>query len=94
MVRDIFLLLDEHISQLAPCARDRVVAASVALVRERNLTTMLATHSPSIAAALGNRQIILNKGRIHADLTGDKRINDPDVLRKYLVKIATTDEEN
>jgi putative ABC transport system ATP-binding protein len=88
------LLLDEHISQLAPAARDRVVAATVQLVRDRKLTTMLATHSASVAATLGNRQIVLSGGRIHADLTEERRITDADKLRALLVEIATSGNEH
>lgn len=87
------LLLDEHVSQLAPAARDRVVTATCELVRNKGITTMISTHSPSVATSIGNRQIILSEGRIYRDIKGNDIIRDPVILRGLLVGIASREEQ-
>ncbi|MGD0027254.1 MAG: ATP-binding cassette domain-containing protein [Xanthobacteraceae bacterium] len=78
------LLLDEHVSNLAPLARERVLEATTRIVKDNALTAMIASHSLDIATNIGNRQIVLANGRIVADLSGNHRITEPTRLRALL----------
>lgn len=82
------LLVDEHVSQLAPAARDRVILATKKLVNEQHLVAILSTHSETVATSLGNRQIILEKGRIAYDFSGEKKLNNSTELRQLLCECA------
>jgi putative ABC transport system ATP-binding protein len=88
------LLLDEHVSQLAPGARDRVLGATRKLVETRQLTTILATHSPSVAVSVGTRQVVLAGGMVAADLKAEKRLRDYEMLREFLKEIERKDMEH
>jgi putative ABC transport system ATP-binding protein len=81
------ILLDEHVSQLAPKARDRVLRATTDLVNRQHLTALLATHSPVIATSLGNRQIVIANGRVVIDRSGADRINDVKDFREILLEV-------
>jgi len=78
------LLLDEHISQLSPSVRDKVISTTAELVKQNNLTVLLATHSPGLATAVGSRQIILAKGQVVHDLSKKERIDDFRLLENML----------
>lgn len=80
------ILLDEHISQLAPDAKDRVLSATTDLIGRESITAMLATHSPDIAIRIGNRQIVMANGRIISDYSGGQVIKNVSVLRDVLQK--------
>jgi len=80
-VRERILLLDEHVSQLAPNARDRVLAMTKKIVDEYGLLAILSTHSEYVATSIGSRQIIMKNGSIVADYAGDMYVCSPDKLR-------------
>jgi len=64
------LLLDEHTAALDPAAADRVIQATARIIRESRLTALMVTHSLVQAANLGDRLILVHRGRIALDVSG------------------------
>ena len=83
------LLLDEHISQLAPDAKDRVLRVTTELIARKHLTAVLATHDPDVATVTGNRQLIIKKGKLDRDYSGEERIRDVADLRCIIKDIPS-----
>jgi putative ABC transport system ATP-binding protein len=79
------LLLDEHTAALDPKSADQVVALSEQLIEQERLTTLMVTHSMQQAAYLGDRLLMMHRGRIIHDLRGaDKRRLEPkDLLARF-----------
>lgn len=79
------LLLDEHTSALDPKAASALMELTHIHVKEKNLTTLMVTHSLDQAMQFGNRLIALNEGKIIADL----RDSDKTALTKnQLISLA------
>jgi putative tryptophan/tyrosine transport system ATP-binding protein len=68
--RPELLLLDEHTAALDPAAADRVVQATAEIVRSSSLTALMVTHSLAQAASLGDRLLLVHRGRIALDVAG------------------------
>jgi len=83
--RPELLLLDEHTAALDPAAADRVVQATAALVREHRLTTLMVTHSLAQAATLGDRLLLVHRGRIVLDVHGaaKRRLSADDLAGRF-----------
>jgi putative ABC transport system ATP-binding protein len=64
------LLLDEHTAALDPGAADRVVQATARIIRDSRLTALMVTHSLAQAANLGDRLVLVHRGRIALDVAG------------------------
>jgi len=62
------LLLDEHTAALDPSRAELVTQLTESIVREMNLTTLMVTHNMEQALRLGNRLIMMDKGRIILDV--------------------------
>ena len=79
------LLLDEHTAALDPATAEKVLAITVQTVREQQLKTMMITHNMKSALALGNRTIMMARGRIILDVAGEQRaaMQVDDLLRQY-----------
>jgi len=58
------LLLDEHTSALDPKTAARLMAMTGDIVREKNITCILATHDLHIALHYGNKILALRQGKI------------------------------
>ena len=43
------------------------------IITERNLTAMMITHNMKFAIEFGNRLIMMDKGRVILDITGDEK---------------------
>lgn len=71
--RPSLLLLDEHTAALDPRAAAQVLMVTNEVVHEEKLTTLMVTHSMEQALELGDRTIMMHRGSIVADLTGDER---------------------
>lgn len=67
------LLLDEHTAALDPKSADKVVAFTREIVDRDKLTTLMVTHSMTQAVNLGERIIMMHKGKMLHDITGDER---------------------
>jgi len=83
--RPELLLLDEHTAALDPAAADRVVQASNALIREHRLTAMMVTHSLAQAASLGDRLLLVHRGRVELDVAGPakRRLTADDLADRF-----------
>jgi putative ABC transport system ATP-binding protein len=79
------LLLDEHTSALDPAAADRVVQATARIVRDENLTALMVTHSLAQAASLGDRLLLVHRGRIALDVAGPakRRLTAEDLADRF-----------
>jgi putative ABC transport system ATP-binding protein len=67
------LLLDEHTAALDPKSADQVIALSERLIARDRLTTLMVTHSMQQAAGLGDRLIMMHRGRVLHDLGGKEK---------------------
>jgi len=81
-VKPEILLLDEHTAALDPKSADLIIRLSEEIIRRDKLTTMMVTHSMQQAARLGDRLIMMHRGRIIHDFRGAdrKRIRAGDLL--------------
>jgi putative ABC transport system ATP-binding protein len=79
------LLLDEHTAALDPRTAELVMAATMAAVRERRLTTLMVTHNMRQAIETGDRLIMMDAGRVMLDISGqDKALLEPgDLVEKF-----------
>jgi putative ABC transport system ATP-binding protein len=80
--RPKLLLLDEHTAALDPRAAEMVIQLTEETIRKDNLTTLMVTHSMQQAASLGDRILMMHKGRIIHDFSGDekRRLKAQDLL--------------
>lgn len=62
------LLLDEHTAALDPARAELITQLTESIVREMKLTTLMVTHNMEQAIRLGNRLIMMDKGRIILDI--------------------------
>jgi len=67
------LLLDEHTAALDPKTAEKVMQLSNEIISEKHLTTLMVTHNMRDAITYGNRLIMLDKGRIVLDITGEEK---------------------
>jgi putative ABC transport system ATP-binding protein len=67
------LLLDEHTSALDPAARRMVMAYTTQAIAEQQLTSLMITHHLGDAIQYGNRLIMLHKGQIVFDVSGEEK---------------------
>lgn len=67
------LLLDEHTAALDPRTADFVLDLTNRLVTEKNLTTMMVTHSMRQALDIGDRTLMLHQGKVVLDVAGEER---------------------
>jgi putative ABC transport system ATP-binding protein len=79
------LLLDEHTAALDPKSADQVAALSDRLIAEGKLTALMVTHSMQQAAGLGDRMIMMHRGRILQDWSGGqkKRVRPAELLERF-----------
>ncbi len=79
------LLLDEHTAALDPGTAEKVLELTKSIVEEHHLTCMMITHNMQSALDLGNRTLMLNRGRIVMDTSGEERsrLAVPDLLVKF-----------
>ena len=80
-VKPRLLLLDEHTAALDPKSADQVIRLSQEIVTRDRLTTLMVTHSMQQASSLGDRLVMMHRGRVIHDFAGaDKRRLRPDDL--------------
>ena len=79
------LLLDEHTAALDPKTAEKVLNLSDKIVEENKLTTMMVTHNMKDAITHGNRLIMLDRGRIVVDISGEekKHLTVPDLMDMF-----------
>jgi len=69
------LLLDEHTAALDPVTAKKVLALTDKIVSENHLTTLMITHNMKDAIKHGNRLIMMDNGKIVADISGEAKQN-------------------
>lgn len=69
------LLLDEHTAALDPNAAEQVIALTQQLAEAHDLCVVMITHSMQQACDLGDRVIMMNRGRIEFEIAGEERRN-------------------
>lgn len=69
------LLLDEHTAALDPNAAEQVISLTQELAEANDLCVVMITHSMQQACDLGNRVIMMNRGRIEFEIAGEERRN-------------------
>jgi putative tryptophan/tyrosine transport system ATP-binding protein len=79
------LLLDEHTAALDPQTAEYVLQLTQALVTERQLTTLMVTHSMQQALKMGDRTIMLHQGKIILDIAASDRdgLTVTDLLQRF-----------
>ena len=67
------LLLDEHTAALDPATAETVLDITRRTVEENGLTCLMITHNVKDALSLGNRMLMMDRGRIILDVSGDEK---------------------
>ena len=62
------LLLDEHLAALDPGTQATVMKLTVELVEQLGCTALMVTHNMAHALQLGDRLLVMSRGRVIADL--------------------------
>lgn len=88
------LLLDEHTAALDPATAAKVLELSDRLVSEGKLTTMMITHNMTDAIRHGNRLIMMDRGKIILDISGEDKmkLTKRDLLDQFAM-VAGKQEE-
>ncbi|HYC32183.1 MAG TPA: AAA family ATPase, partial [Gemmatimonadales bacterium] len=73
LVRPTLLLLDEHTSALDPASTEQMVRLTERLIRTEGLTTLMVTHSIPQAVALGDRVLVMHRGRVAESIGGARK---------------------
>ncbi len=79
------LLLDEHTAALDPKSADQVASLSDQIIARDGLTAMMVTHSMQQAARLGDRLVMMHRGKVIRDIRGSekKRLRPEDLLDQF-----------
>lgn len=79
------LLLDEHTAALDPKTAEKVLNLTVKLVNEHNLTAMMVTHNMRDALRIGNRLIMMDKGKCILNIGAEEKkgLDVPDLLDMF-----------
>ena len=79
------LLLDEHTAALDPKSADQVIRLSEEIIARDRLTTLMVTHSMAQASTLGDRLVMMHRGRVIHDFRGAEktRLRPGDLLARF-----------
>ncbi len=79
------LLLDEHTAALDPATSAKVLTLSDQIIHDNALTALMVTHNMQDAITYGNRLIMMDKGRVILDISGEekKHLTIEDLLHKF-----------
>lgn len=69
------LILDEHTAALDPKSSETIMQLTDKIVRENNLTAIMVTHNLRYAKEYGNRLLMMDRGRIVIDKSGEDKEN-------------------
>ncbi|MDX8364594.1 ABC transporter ATP-binding protein [Cytobacillus sp. IB215665] len=67
------LLLDEHTAALDPARAELITNLTKEIVEKNKLTTLMVTHNMQQALDLGNRLIMMDKGQIIFEASGEEK---------------------
>jgi putative tryptophan/tyrosine transport system ATP-binding protein len=84
-VKPSLLLLDEHTAALDPKSADQVIRLTQEFISRDHLTTLMVTHSMQQAAFLGDRVLMMDRGQIAFDISGQakRRLRPEDLLARF-----------
>lgn len=84
-LKPALLLLDEHTAALDPKSAEQVIRLTHEVIQRDRLTTLMVTHSMQQAVNLGDRIVMMHKGRIVHDLRGSDRarVRPEDLLGRF-----------
>ncbi|WP_296079274.1 ABC transporter ATP-binding protein [uncultured Eubacterium sp.] len=84
------LLLDEHTAALDPGTAEKVLNLTTQIVDENKITCLMITHNMQSALDLGNRTIMMDKGRVVYDVANEERagLTVPDLLEKFKISVG------
>ena len=84
------LLLDEHTVALDPGTAEKVLNLTTQIVDENKITCLMITHNMQSALDLGNRTIMMDKGRVVYDVANEERagLTVPDLLEKFKISVG------
>jgi len=88
------LLMDEPTAGMAPRERNDLMALTKRLVVERQLAVLFTEHSMDVVFAYADRMIVLARGRLIAEGTGEQIRKDPQVQQVYFGSGKTFEKEN
>jgi len=79
------LLLDEHTAALDPRSEEQVRQLTLGLVSRHKLTAIMVTHAMEHAVSLGNRVILMHRGRIVEQYEGTfkRRLREQDLHDRF-----------
>jgi putative ABC transport system ATP-binding protein len=85
LLKPSLLLLDEHTAALDPKSADNVIRLTQEFISRDKLTTLMVTHSMQQAASLGDRVIMMDRGRVAFDISGQakRRLRPEDLLSRF-----------
>lgn len=85
LIRPALLLLDEHTAALDPKSANQVINLTQRFIEEQSLTVLMVTHSMYQATRLGNRIIMMERGQIVQDISGEakKRLKPAELLAQF-----------
>ncbi len=85
ITRPRVLLLDEHTAALDPKSAAQVIRLTQKFIDRDGLTAVMVTHSMQQALDLGDRTIMMHKGRIIDDISGQdrQRLTAGDLVEKF-----------
>jgi len=85
IVRPAVLLLDEHTAALDPRSAEQVLRLTEETVARDRLTTLMVTHSMHQAVRIGDRLLLVHRGRILEDFSGPRkrRLRMEDLLDRF-----------
>ena len=88
------LLLDEHTAALDPGTAKKVLELSDKIISENKLTALMITHNMTDAIRHGNRLIMMDRGRIVLDISGEEksRLTKADLLERFAEKAGVQEE--
>lgn len=73
MSKPQLLLLDEHTAALDPKTSERIIEITEKVVRDNKTTTLMVTHNLNHALKLGNRLVMMHRGNIALDISGEEK---------------------
>ena len=84
-VKPKVLLLDEHTAALDPKSAEQVIRLSQEIVSRDRLTTLTVTHSMLQATNLGDRLVMMHRGRVIHDFRDaeKQRLRVDDLLARF-----------
>ncbi|SFM43532.1 ABC transporter ATP-binding protein [Thermodesulforhabdus norvegica] len=79
------LLLDEHTAALDPKTAEQVLILTDRIIRDMNLCAIMVTHNMNHAIEMGNRLIMMDRGKVVFDISGEEksRLTVKDLLDRF-----------